>query len=298
MSGSGLRAGARWGDELDDNYLPPTHDSEPDEHGIFTRTEYKINDGGQRVKVTKRVRSVKVTRRVSCDIKSRRERLKGTRFGLALDASEQQGVTFRSKEEIFIEKADDLEQQDDEADRILKALAAGLSKKKEEAGSGGGLRRMERRVGADEAPADVASAGGPGKYVPPSMRGGAASADEGRESRFAEEETTTLRVTNISEDTTEDDLRALFRPFGPTQRVYLAKDRETMMSRGFAFISFHNRRDAERAKEKLNGYGYDHLILKIEWAKPSGPRSDGGGPGGLSSGFTSGYGRALPQGLG
>ncbi|CAM9655947.1 unnamed protein product, partial [Choristocarpus tenellus] len=52
-------------------------------------------------------------------------------------------------------------------------------------------------------------------------------------------------------------------------RTYLAKDPETMQSRGFAFVSFYNQQDAEAAMEALQGYGYDHLILKLEWAKPS-----------------------------
>ncbi|CAN0541227.1 unnamed protein product, partial [Ectocarpus sp. 8 AP-2014] len=52
-------------------------------------------------------------------------------------------------------------------------------------------------------------------------------------------------------------------------RVYLAKDPETMQSRGFAFVSYYQKSDAESAMQALQGYGYDHLILKLEWAKPS-----------------------------
>jgi RNA recognition motif-containing protein len=37
------------------------------------------------------------------------------------------------------------------------------------------------------------------------------------------DDTATLRVTNLSEDTSEMDLAELFRPFGHTQRIYLAK---------------------------------------------------------------------------
>eukprot|EP01089_Gocevia_fonbrunei_P021658 TRINITY_DN8497_c0_g1_i1.p1 TRINITY_DN8497_c0_g1~~TRINITY_DN8497_c0_g1_i1.p1 ORF type:complete len:254 (+),score=76.46 TRINITY_DN8497_c0_g1_i1:99-860(+) len=83
------------------------------------------------------------------------------------------------------------------------------------------------------------------------------------------DETPALRVTNLSAYTTEEDLRELFRPFGQIARVYLGRDRVTNLARGFAFINFNYVEDAARAMEKLNGYGYDHLILGVEWAKPS-----------------------------
>ena len=81
------------------------------------------------------------------------------------------------------------------------------------------------------------------------------------------------------------------RHFGKLNRVYLAKDRETNTSRGFAFVSYYNRQDAERALEKLQGYGYAHLILYLEWAKPSG--RDAGSENVMR--YASGYGKALPQ---
>ena len=36
---------------------------------------------------------------------------------------------------------------------------------------------------------------------------------------------------------------------------------------GFAFINFYNRDDAAKAIKSVCGYGYDHLILNVEWAK-------------------------------
>jgi len=114
------------------------------------------------------------------------------------------------------------------------------------------------------------SAGPKGAYVPPTLR----NADGGRRTdleniRTQRDDTATLRVSNLSDDTSESDLQELFRPFGPVSRVYLAKDRNTHLSRGFAFVNFIRREDAAAAMEKLAGYGYDHLILQIEWAKPS-----------------------------
>lgn len=105
-----------------------------------------------------------------------------------------------------------------------------------------------------------------GSYVPPSMRPGAEKTP-GSDMRRRNEENS-VRVTNLSEDTREPDLHELFRTFGPVSRVYVALDQKTGMSRGFGFVNFMNREDAERAINKLNGYGYDNLILRVEWAAP------------------------------
>lgn len=77
----------------------------------------------------------------------------------------------------------------------------------------------------------------------------------------------TVRVTNLPEETQDQDLRDLFTPFGPVNRVYLAKDKVTNTSKGFGFITFNDKKDAQKAIECVSGFGYDHLILKVEWAK-------------------------------
>jgi translation initiation factor 3 subunit G len=77
----------------------------------------------------------------------------------------------------------------------------------------------------------------------------------------------TVRVTNLPEETQEQDLRDLFTPFGPVNRVFLAKDKTNNTSKGFAFITFNEKKDAQKAIECVSGFGYDHLILKVEWAK-------------------------------
>lgn len=84
------------------------------------------------------------------------------------------------------------------------------------------------------------SAGAKGSsYVPPSMRSGGKT-NEGESMRRGRDDNS-IRVTNLSEDTREQDLQELFRPFGAISRIYVAFDRETGLSRGFAFINFVNR---------------------------------------------------------
>lgn len=65
----------------------------------------------------------------------------------------------------------------------------------------------------------------------------------------------------------EGELRDMFERFGRVTRVFLAKDRETGMAKGFAFISFVDRADAVKACAKMDGFGFKHLILRVEFAK-------------------------------
>lgn len=77
----------------------------------------------------------------------------------------------------------------------------------------------------------------------------------------------TLRVTNVSEDTSDQDLRDLFGAFGRVARVYVGRDRETGASKGYAFVSFEDRATAEKALERVHGRGYDNLILSVQWSR-------------------------------
>lgn len=104
-----------------------------------------------------------------------------------------------------------------------------------------------------------------GSYVPPSLRNKMPGQGEAMGRRRDEN---SIRVSNLSQNVTEGDLQELFRPFGPVSRIFLAVDRATGENRGFAFVNYVHREDAERAIQLINGYGYDNLILRVEWAAP------------------------------
>ncbi|KAG7393288.1 translation initiation factor eIF3 subunit g [Phytophthora pseudosyringae] len=315
-------SGMRWGDE-DDDMLPQRVESEPDSRGVRQIVEWKVNEAGDKVKITKKVKKVTEVERIS---KRALERKKWRKFGDALDDGDGSNVTYRSYEEVSLE--------DPNADQVLPGekkeeenIFAGVKNSsivvcrhcgmvgdhwtlkcpykdtpKEELEQDMAKRAEAGEVGLPPAPSveptargsALEGAFGSSKYVPPSLRGrvGGAGGDTGGDN--SRDDSATLRVTNVSPDTREDDLKELFRAFGPVSRVYLAKDRETFQSRGFAFVSFVYREDAEKALNKLQGYGYDHLILKLEWAKPSTkPANEDAGSMGTT--FRSGYGKALPQ---
>lgn len=112
------------------------------------------------------------------------------------------------------------------------------------------------------------------KYVPVHLRRPPGSMPLSSSSTRDQAEENTLRVLNLSADATEDDLRELFGRFGDIMRPRIVRDRDTQQSRGFAFITFYRRAEAEAAMQRLNGYGYDSQILAVDWAKPREPKPE------------------------
>jgi translation initiation factor 3 subunit G len=241
-------------------------ETQPDENGVRTKTviEYSTNADGKTVKTTKNYKVYKKITRIN---RRALDRKNWKKFGDCRPGEE--GVTIVANERIHIETPG--KKKKDKEEEALKASEMA------EAGVKETWKTRAQRLGADSwdtitakagtsAP-DAASDTPSNVYVPRSLRAGGAPGG-GRNDR---DDSTTVRVTNLSEDTREDDLRELCRRFGPIQRVFLAKDRHSGLSRGFAFVTFVYREDGAKAIEALNGFGYDHLVLAVEWAKPSTP---------------------------
>lgn len=105
-----------------------------------------------------------------------------------------------------------------------------------------------------------------------------------------------LFVGNMSFQTTETDLRALFEPFGQVTRIHIVNDRETGQPRGFAFVEMAKDEDAAKAMSDLNGKEVAGRALRVNEATPKtagGPR--GGGFGSRNAGDKRGGG---PRGRG
>lgn len=107
-----------------------------------------------------------------------------------------------------------------------------------------------------------------GKYVPPSKRDGIPG-KPGDMMSMNKREDYTVRVTNLPEEITDSDIKDLFKNIGEVSRIYLARDKITAKSKGYAFVSFRSKADAAKAIKIVNGFGYANLILTVEWAKPS-----------------------------
>ena len=96
-------------------------------------------------------------------------------------------------------------------------------------------------------------------------------------------------VGNMSFQTSEEELRALFTPFGEVSTVSIPTDRETGRVRGFAFVEMANSADAAGAIAGLNGREVDGRQLRVNEAQPKGERGSGGGGGGGRGGRGRGH---------
>jgi cold-inducible RNA-binding protein len=96
-----------------------------------------------------------------------------------------------------------------------------------------------------------------------------------------------LFVGNMSFQTTESDLQALFQPFGKVTRIHVATDRETGRARGFAFVEMPNDEEAVKAIAGLDGKEFGGRNLKVNEARP---KTERGAPRGGSGGGTGGSG--------
>lgn len=81
-----------------------------------------------------------------------------------------------------------------------------------------------------------------------------------------------LYVGNLSYQTTDDSLRALFAQFGQVESARLVIDRDTRRSRGFAFVEMATDQDAEAAIMGLNGKSVDGREIRVDKAKPQADR--------------------------
>ena len=236
--------------------LPPSTSSGPDKNGIKIYIEYKFNDKNQfppHVKVTRRVRVKTITKKVKRAVEERKH---WTKFGAAKGKKPGEigtNVTIYSNEEVFIESP--FAKQEDTAVVLFKKLEAEK------------IKRMIRK----DMKSDVDSFMGTKKnsYVVPGMRENVKGKISFGQKMSGRDNSTTLRVTNLSEETQECDIRDLFSPYGNITRVHLALDFNTHRSRGFAFVSFCSKEDAENAMDNVKGRALNHLILGIDWAKPS-----------------------------
>ncbi|KAF8445444.1 eukaryotic translation initiation factor 3 subunit G-domain-containing protein [Kalaharituber pfeilii] len=276
------RAAVDWAEDedFDDSSALPPQQIIANPDGTKTIITYRLNDDGKKIKTTRKIKTTIVKEHVNPRVAERRD---WGKFG------KEKGKP----------KGPDISTTTIGENMLFKPSMNWKASQKEEAAQGQDLKTQlkDKKVTCRICKADhftarcpykdtlppmddlaAPSAGnevavdteGSGRYIAPHLRKGAAGAGDklaGTGSYRERDDLATLRVTNVSELAEEQDLRAMFERFGRVTRVFLAKDRDTGRSKGFAFVSFADRAEAAKACERMDGHGFGHLILRVEFAK-------------------------------
>jgi RNA recognition motif-containing protein len=97
-----------------------------------------------------------------------------------------------------------------------------------------------------------------------------------------------LYVGNLSFQTSNEELQALFAQAGTVESASIVEDRDTGRSRGFGFVEMSSKEEGEAAIAQFNGKEVNGRSLTVNEAKP---RENRGGGGGGRGGFGGGGGR-------
>ncbi|ODV87110.1 hypothetical protein CANARDRAFT_194092 [[Candida] arabinofermentans NRRL YB-2248] len=249
--------------------------------GTKTIVSYKLNDQGQKIKVTQKIKLVKVTETVDPAVAARR---KWSRFGneksnttigpdnsTTIYDTEVQLILGSSWKQDALKQAEEDSKASVKKQSTLKCRICQGEHFTSKCPYKDTLGEDAPGINKDSTESDASiismGAGGASSYVPPHMRsrnGGIASPDERRE----RDDSTTLRVTNLNSVVDEEILASIFGKFGSIRRVTVVRNRETRESKGFGYVEFDTIKNAETAMEHLDGKGFMNLILKIDWSKP------------------------------
>ena len=73
-----------------------------------------------------------------------------------------------------------------------------------------------------------------------------------------------LLIRNLARSTSEENLKAMFEPFGAVQSCSLVLDQKSGGSKGFAFIEMPKPGEAKAAVKNLNGKDVDGHKIRVK----------------------------------
>ncbi|KAK6009953.1 hypothetical protein OSTOST_25088 [Ostertagia ostertagi] len=85
-----------------------------------------------------------------------------------------------------------------------------------------------------------------------------------------------IEVDNISYNTTQADLRRMFDKYGEIGDIHIPRDKYTRQSKGFGFVRFYSRRDAEYAMDRTDGRWVEGREIRVAMARYERPIDERG----------------------
>jgi len=96
-------------------------------------------------------------------------------------------------------------------------------------------------------------------------------------------------VANIERKVTDEQLQELFQQYGEIASLKLIRDRDTGVSKGYAFVEMSNDDEAQKAIDALNEFDLEGRALAVNEARPKTEYKKSGGGGGGYKGGGGGY---------
>lgn len=273
MSASVIKSWADAEDEI------PTPEITTNPDGTKTVVSYRLNANGQKVKITQKIKEVKVKEKVHPLIAQRKNWSKYGKEKNTPPGPDTRTTQLGEKVELKLGTSwKEIEKQEEESKEEQKAQLVSTQRIKCRTCGGDHFTSKcpfkdtlisdstDASNAATPEPTD-AGMNAPGKYVPRHLRKDA-NGNLPAKDLNARDDSTTLKISQLNSIVDEDMLRnELLGRYGPFQRAIVVRNRETGESRGFAYVTFATEAKAEEALNDLNGKGYHSLILHLEWSK-------------------------------
>jgi RNA recognition motif-containing protein len=80
-----------------------------------------------------------------------------------------------------------------------------------------------------------------------------------------------IYIANLPETITDAQLQAAFAPFGAIAKIFVAKDHGTGVPKGFAFVTYGTRQEADAAVAAMTGADLEGRALAVSIAREPDP---------------------------